>query len=160
MIVLNMNRADDTLVIDDNFSTWPVNMFINQYMMALGEYNMDNFESGSQMGLCYSFFLFATFSSQIVMLNMLIAIMGDTFERTIENRELNAVKTKLELVAELSRNIKSDGDEFKSVNWILEKCCRGKYKTSACFNNFLCFVFRSFVQIVQRQPVFPLRCLA
>ena len=34
------------------------------------------------------------------MLNMLIAIMSDTFERTIENRDLNAVKTKLEIMGE------------------------------------------------------------
>ena len=39
---------------------------------------------------------------------MLIAIMGDTFERIIENKELNAIKTKLELVSELAHNIHSD----------------------------------------------------
>ena len=138
MIILNMNRTSDTLVIDGGFSIWPINMFINQYMMALGEYNMDNFESGSQVGLCYSFFIFATFFSSVVMLNMLIAIMGDTFERTIENRELNAVKTKLELVAELSSNIHGDDDYksinciYKAINWTLEKFCCGKYKASAC----------------------------
>ena len=39
------------------------------------------------------------------MLNMLIAIMGDTFARTIENRDLNSTKTKLELLGDLSANI-------------------------------------------------------
>ena len=34
--------------------------------------------------------------------------MGDTFERIIENKELNAIKTKLELVSELAHNIHSD----------------------------------------------------
>ena len=32
---------------------------------------------------------------------MLIAIMGDTFERIIENRDINATKTKLELMADV-----------------------------------------------------------
>ena len=40
------------------------------------------------------------------MLNMLIAIMGDTFERVIENRDLNSMKTKLELLGDLSANIR------------------------------------------------------
>ena len=39
------------------------------------------------------------------MLNMMIAIMGDTFARTIENRDLNSTKTKLELLGDLSANI-------------------------------------------------------
>ena len=45
--------------------------------------------------MCYILFIAATFSTQVVMLNMLIAIMGDTFERVIENRDVNAIKTKL-----------------------------------------------------------------
>lgn len=46
------------------------------------------------------------------MLNMLIAIMSDTFEHTIENRELNSNKTKIGVMSELAENIfeKEDGD--------------------------------------------------
>ena len=36
------------------------------------------------------------------MLNMLIAIMGDTFERVMENKDVNATKTKLGLMADMS----------------------------------------------------------
>ena len=39
------------------------------------------------------------------MLNMLIAIMGDTYERIIENREVNEVKTLLSLIGEQSTNL-------------------------------------------------------
>ena len=46
-------------------------------------------------------FVAATFITQLVMLNMLIAIMGDTFERVIENRDVNAVKTKLQFIGDL-----------------------------------------------------------
>ncbi len=35
------------------------------------------------------------------MLNMLIAIMGDTFERIMENKDVNATMTKLELMGDL-----------------------------------------------------------
>ena len=51
-------------------------------------------------------FFFATLFTEVTMLNMLIAIMGDTFERVIENRDLNSTKTKLELLGDLSANIR------------------------------------------------------
>ena len=39
------------------------------------------------------------------MLNMLIAIMGDTYERVMESKDINAVKTKLEIMGEQAVNI-------------------------------------------------------
>ena len=95
MIMLNSSRSEELALVDKKFSFWIPNMLINQYLLILGEFNLDNFESGSQAGLCYLFFAFATLFSQVTMLNMLIAIMGDTFERTIEKRDLNSTKTKL-----------------------------------------------------------------
>ena len=44
------------------------------------------------------------------MLNMLIAIMGDTFEHIIENKDLNSVKTKIEVMGELASNIHTSGE--------------------------------------------------
>ena len=51
------------------------------------------------------FFVMATLISQVTMLNMLIAIMGDTFEHIIENKDLNSIKTKIEVMGELASNI-------------------------------------------------------
>ena len=46
--------------------------------------------------------------------------MGDTFERIIENKELNAIKTKLELVSELAHNIHSDsGADHQSFIFVV-----------------------------------------
>ena len=59
---------------------------------------MEGFDST----ICYLFFIGATFITQITMLNMLIAIMGDTFGRIIEAKEVNAMKTKIELMEDLS----------------------------------------------------------
>ena len=105
MVMLNSSRTDEIALVDQKFSFWIPNMLINQYLLALGEFNLDNFESGSQTGLCYLFFIMATLFTQVTMLNMMIAIMGDTFARTIENRDLNSTKTKLELLGDLSANI-------------------------------------------------------
>ena len=45
------------------------------------------------------FFLIGTFFTQITMLNMLIAIMGDTFDRAMENKERFGIQTKLEILS-------------------------------------------------------------
>ena len=52
-------------------------------------------------------FICATFFTQITMLNMLIAIMGDTFERITEQRTLFATRTKLALLADYAANIRT-----------------------------------------------------
>ena len=36
------------------------------------------------------------------MLNMLIAIMGDTFENNMENKHVNGIKAKLDLMSDLA----------------------------------------------------------
>ena len=55
------------------------------------------------------------------MLNMLIAIMGDTFERTIQNRDLNSTKTKLELLSDLSVNIYQSESQVSEVDEKIER---------------------------------------
>lgn len=75
----------------------------NQYLLSLGEFSMDNFSDNPQAIICYIVFIGATFITQLTMLNMLIAIMGDTFGRIIEDKEVNALKTKIELMVDLSK---------------------------------------------------------
>ena len=62
----------------------------------------------------------ATFFTQITMLNMLIAIMADTYERVSEDREAYALKNKLLLMKEYGgaisreyRRRQEKGDEKK-----------------------------------------------
>ena len=47
MIMLNSSRTDELALVDSTFNFWVPNMLLNQYLLALGEFNMDNFESGS-----------------------------------------------------------------------------------------------------------------
>ena len=101
MVVLNLNRVEENSIVEDSFNIWVFDMLLNQYLVLLGEFNLDNFADQPQSRLCYIFFIFATLITQITMLNMLIAIMGDTFERVIESRDVNATKTKLDLMSDL-----------------------------------------------------------
>ena len=56
------------------------------------------------------------------MLNMLISIMSDTFDRMMENRDINAVRSKLELVGDLVAILKHSDreDEPRKFFFILQ----------------------------------------
>ena len=52
-------------------------------------------------------FIAATFFTQITMLNMLIAIMSDTFEKVFENYSIYIKRTTLSLLADYAANIRT-----------------------------------------------------
>ena len=58
---------------------------MNQYYLSLGEFHTDNYTKHPHSPIVFILFICATLFTQITMLNMLIAIMGDTFERVTEN---------------------------------------------------------------------------
>ena len=60
-----------------------VDSTLNQYLLMLGEFDLDGFENHANLAICYMIFILSTFITQITFLNMLIAIMGDTFDRVI-----------------------------------------------------------------------------
>ena len=148
-LILNKNRHSykDNFMLNGPTNIKVVDMVINQYLLALGEFaSLDAFEKGPQTILTYFFFVLSTFIVQIVMFNMLIAIMGDTFDKITENRDVNAIKSKLELMSELvallgvkdleeNREIfmfivqvlKEDGDEDEDEldedSYVFSVCC-------------------------------------
>jgi len=97
-------------------------MFLNQYLLALGEFNFGNFANQPQAILCYVFFIGATFFTQITMLNMLIAIMGDSFERVMENRDVNAIKMKLNFMDDMAGTVgqTSSSDEREVFMFVVK----------------------------------------
>merc|ERR1719384_2273246 len=66
---------------------------------------MDGFENHVNLYLVYSLFILSTFITQITFLNMLVAIMGDTFDRVISQRPTYSLKNKLRLMADMKSTI-------------------------------------------------------
>ena len=101
MYILQLNRTQDNAIVSEVFGNfWLLNAFYNQYMLALGEFDFDNYEAGPQTYLCYLLFLSATFMTQITFLNMLIALMGDTFAKVMEQKEQFGLQTKLQIMSD------------------------------------------------------------
>ncbi len=61
MLILDGNRNEINAVIEAPTGIWVFDVLINQYLLALGEFNKDQFELGPQTGLCFIFFSLATF---------------------------------------------------------------------------------------------------
>ena len=71
----------DERIIEEVFGIPWIDAFVRSYLVGLGEFGMDNYSSGEGGALVWIFFLLATFITQLLFMNLLIAIMGDTFDR-------------------------------------------------------------------------------
>ena len=130
--ILNMNRLGvtdeegESAEIVPNISTfWVFDAFYNQYELGLGEFELDGIRaSDNNKALVYLLFLLSTFTIQITFLNMLIAIMGDTFGQAMENRENNARLTKLKIMGDyinlIVRDSEDNPDGHGLVTWVRE----------------------------------------
>ena len=92
--LLSLSRQKDTLVPDVS-PIWILDGFESMYELGLGEFNLEEFNNPDDKenytgSICYIFFVLATILIMIVFLNMLIAIMGDTFNNAIVDRDINS----------------------------------------------------------------------
>ena len=77
------------------------NIIFDQYLLSLGEFNGDGgyFEVGADRTVLL-IFICSTFLASITFLNMLIAIMGDTFSRVSESKEQAALREQIKILAD------------------------------------------------------------
>ena len=110
MYMLHLNADRDqigTNIIEPVFGNLLVDSALNQFNLMIGEYNTAGFVKHSSPALCYALFIITVIISQITFLNMLIAIMSDTFEKVIEQRPTFSLKNKLMILAAMESMIRS-----------------------------------------------------
>ena len=108
--ILNWNRhGDDDELVPNLFGFWLLDAFMMMYELSLGEFMVDSYrEVQGHTILVYTLFFASTFLIQITFLNMLIAIMGDTFTEATEEKENNARQTKLKIMGDYIDLINKD----------------------------------------------------
>jgi len=79
-------------------------------MLLLGEFALDNNDEGSYVVLVWIIFFLATFISQVLIFNMLIAIMGDSYAKISEMREQAALKEKIQILCDYLRIVEDSPD--------------------------------------------------
>lgn len=94
-----------------------LNTFYYGYLLSLGEFQTDNFEGTKYPTLVWSVFLVATIALQIVFLNMIIAIMGDTFDKVMEQKERYSLGVAPDIYADYFSYLDKD-PKIKQKNYL------------------------------------------
>jgi hypothetical protein len=80
-----------------------VDVLISVYMMgALGDFDSEIYRAGWDRYAAMAMFLLATFFICVVFMNMLIAIMGETFAQVTEEAEQSGLQEQVVLIADFS----------------------------------------------------------
>ena len=69
-------------------------------MLGLGEFGIDDFKENTNERTIWIIFLFATFIIMLVFLNMIIAIMGNSYEKVSDNWERSALIERTRIYAD------------------------------------------------------------
>ena len=112
--LLNLGRVEDQSFVPDISPFWSLDAFMNMYELGIGEFEIDAYRSNERNVLLINLlFVVSAFMIQITFLNMLIAIMGDTFDHCTEQKENNGRLTKLSIMNDYVNLISQDmeGDE-------------------------------------------------
>ena len=99
------------------------NSFLFMYRLTLGDFSTKQF-MGERLSSNYIWLVFvaATFLLQITFLNMLIAIMADTFSHVMDNAEESSMKERISILNDFRLILRSLGidSEFQYL-FVLEK---------------------------------------
>lgn len=76
-----------------------VDVIISIYMLgALGDFDSGAYKNGTDRYVAMIMFVAATFIVQVVFMNMLIAIMGETFGQVLECAEESGLREQVVLI--------------------------------------------------------------
>jgi hypothetical protein len=86
-----------------SYETWR-GAVLNIYLLGLGDFNTDDYDmgDGSSSNILWLFFILSSFILLIHLLNMLIAIMGETFGQNNEIKKKTQIRNHLRFVLDNS----------------------------------------------------------
>jgi hypothetical protein len=91
----NGNGSDDLKFVGENF----IDASLYSYRLVLGDFDTGNFGEIS-VPLVWTFFLFSTIFNLIVMLNLLVAIISDSYARIQSDADNAAYQEMAKLIDE------------------------------------------------------------
>jgi hypothetical protein len=124
--------------------------FIYSYRMGIGDFDFDSFGAEKSSFLLYILFMISTLFILLILLNMLIAMMGDTFDRVQETSESNMLKEFTEMMIE-NEYLFNRKKLFKGMNYIIviqnEKASQsGGFSWEGKINYLKKFIEESFIK--------------
>jgi hypothetical protein len=95
-----------------------VNAILAMYLLALGDFHYSGFSDGSDVEVTWIFFTLGTYLMLIVFLNVLIAIMSDTFARVSQLQEQSALQEQVSIMIDYL-DLMDFKTEFKNMRYII-----------------------------------------
>jgi len=90
----------DFFTMDNKLFSRLPNAIISQYLLTLGEFELEDLQESPDSPSGIVLFIIWTFIIQIVLLNMLIAIMSETFEQVMQQQRYANMKETLSIITE------------------------------------------------------------
>ena len=90
-------------------------------MLGLGEFGFTGRFSGENAWAFWIFFCLATFITQVIIFNMLIAVMSDTYDKVSERKDQATLQEKIRILADyvwvagLARNLEGGSNYIFSA---------------------------------------------
>jgi hypothetical protein len=78
-------------IIPNSLDNNVIDSFINQYLLGVGEFTIDPYPDNNAKTLIWIYFLAATIMTNINFLNLLVAIISDTYARITEAKQRYAL---------------------------------------------------------------------
>ena len=94
------SNISDPSAIDELAGTLPRSLF-SSFNMMLGSFDTSLLNDAFSPALAYAVFFWHTIVVTIVMLNLLIALMGGSYERVAETAKLESIRQRAELILQV-----------------------------------------------------------
>ena len=116
MLNINTDVNDRALIA---YTGYPIlDSVIAIYQFALGDFHYSGFNGSQYDVLLWGFFMLCTFLMIVVFMNMIIAIMGNTFGNVMDAQYENAMNENIGLIYDHIWLIDLK-EEFKDVKYII-----------------------------------------
>ena len=118
-LILARNLDEGALLIEDNY--WYA--FIYAYNQALGNFDTDAY-TGPEKHLLFFIWFLNSIITLVIFLNLLIAIMGDTFDRVQDNLKNNTTQGLLQIMVDNELLMRDSSFKIKLVRYSSNHCYR------------------------------------
>lgn len=117
--MLNIGSTDDDSALISYTGIGGLDAVIAIYALSLGDFQYDGFIKSKYDYLLWTSFLLCTFLMIVVFMNMIIAIMGNTFDEVMESRYETALNENISLIYDHIWLLDLK-EEFKDLKYIIK----------------------------------------
>lgn len=97
---LAISEEEYERLIPDSVGNDVLDSVLNQYLLGLGEFTLDSYPSNGIKYMVWFYFVLATIITNINFLNVLIAIISDTYAKITEAKACYALMQRTEIYAD------------------------------------------------------------